>query len=338
MSTTDLDLDEDKRGFRLLRGRANTAFWMAIILIALMAFFSIATPNHAFFQVSNFQAMGRDAAIGILLAVGMTYVLGAGHLDLSVGANLVLASVLGAQTTVALGPHAGLGADLGLGLLVCLVVGAGMGAINGLLVTKAKVNSFVTTLATTGIATGATLVLASGTDVPGVPPEIQLNFGVVNLAGIPLTIVIIAPIVIVLWVALIRSRYGIRTVAIGSDQESAIRAGINVNRHVFSIFILSGTLAGVAGFLDITRFGSTDILGHTSDSLAAIAAVVIGGSSLFGGRASIGGSLVGACIPIVLGTGLVIAGLPSYYQQAVVGVILLVAVYLDQRRRSRSVG
>jgi ribose transport system permease protein len=319
-----------------LRGRTTTAFWMTVVLVALIALFSLVTPGHSFFQVSNFQAMGRDAAIGILLAVGMTYVLGAGHLDLSIGANLVLSSVLGAQAMAAFATSTNFVLNLLIGLLVCLGVGALIGVINGLLVTLARVNSFITTLATTGIAAGVTLVIAGGADVPGVPQGVQLNFGVVNVLGIPITILVVAPFVIVLWVALVKTRYGIRTVAIGSDTESAIRAGINVKRHVFSIFVLSGVLAGIAGFLDITRFGSTNILGHSTDSLAAIAAVVIGGTSLFGGRASIGGSLAGALIPVVLGTGLVIAGLPFYYQQAVVGVILLVAVYLDQRRRERS--
>jgi ribose transport system permease protein len=217
-----------------------------------------------------------------------------------------------------------------------LPVGAGIGVVNGLLVTLARVNSFIATLATTGIAAGVTLVIAGGADIPGVPQAVQLSFGVVNFLGIPVTILVIVPFVGVLWVVLLKTRFGIRTLAIGSDSESAIRAGISVKRHVFLIFVLSGILAGLAGFLDITRFGSTNILGHSADALAAIAAVVIGGTSLFGGRASIGGSLSGALIPVVLGTGLVIAGLPFYYQQAVVGVILLIAVYIDQRRRERS--
>ena len=320
-----------------MRTRTTTAFWMAVVLIGLVALFSVITPGHSFLQLSNFQAMGRDAAIGILLAVGATYVLGSGHLDLSIGANLVLSSVLGAKVMAHFATATGLLLDLLIGLVVCVVIGTIIGSVNGLLVTRARVNSFITTLATSGIAAGVTLVLAGGADIPGVPQGAQLKFGVVNLAGIPLTIWIITPIVLVLWVALVKTRYGIRTLAIGSDRESAVRAGIDVNRHTFTLFLLSGVLAGVAGFLDITRFGSTNILGHSTDALAAIAAVVIGGTSLFGGRASVGGSLAGALIPVVLGTGLVIAGLPFYYQQSVVGIILLVAVYLDQRRRESAV-
>lgn len=335
VATKDADVRAGR--FTAMRTRTTTAFWMTVVLAALIVFFSIVSPGHTFFQVSNFQAMGRDAPIGILLALAMTFMLGSGHLDLSVGANLVLSSVVGAKFMAGMGVSASLGLNLLVGLVVCALVGLVIGAINGLLVTRARVNSFITTLATSGIAGGLTLVIAHGADIPGVPQGVQLQFGVVNLAAVPLTIWIILPIIVILWVALLKTRYGVRTVAIGSDRESAVRAGINVNRHVVSIFLLSGLLAGLAGFLDITRFGSTNIQGHTADSLAAIAAAVIGGTSLFGGRASIGGTIAGALIPVVLGTGLVVAGLPFYYQQAVIGGILLVAVYLDQRRRERSI-
>jgi ribose/xylose/arabinose/galactoside ABC-type transport system permease subunit len=105
--------------WNIFRGRTTTAFWMALVLIALIVLFSLVTPNHAFFQVSNFQSMGRDGAIGILLAVGMTFVLGAGHLDLSIGANLVLSSVLGAQAMAAFATSTNFAANLSMGLVVC---------------------------------------------------------------------------------------------------------------------------------------------------------------------------------------------------------------------------
>lgn len=319
-----------------IRELSTTAFWMTLVLLGLIAVFALVTPNHAFWQISNFQAMGRDAAIGLLLAVAMTYILGSGHLDLSIGANLVLSSVFGAKVMAGLSANTSLAMTILIGFFACGIFGTLIGLINGLLITKARVNSFITTLATGGIAAGMTLVVANGADIAGVPSGVQLRFGVRNLSGIPLTIWIVSPVILILWVAMLKTRFGIKTLAIGSDRESALRAGINVDRHVFVLFIMSGMLAGIAGFLDITRFGSTNILGHTTDSLAAIAAVVIGGTSLFGGRASVGGTLAGSFIPIVLGTGLVIAGLPYYYQQAVVGAILLVAVYLDQRRRERT--
>lgn len=325
----------------LVQGRP-TAFWMTTALAALVVIFAVITPSGTFLQVSNFQSMGRDAAIGVLLAMGMTVALGAGLLDLSIGANLVLSSVIGAQVLEAVAGGTdvhgfALTRAIIVGAIVSVLVGAVFGFINGLLVTRARVNSFITTLATSGIAAGLVLVLSGGADVPGLPTDLQQSFGVVNFAGIPITVWIIAPIIAVLWIAMRRTRFGIKTLSIGSARDAAVRAGIKVDRQILAIFTLVGALAGAAGFLDITRFGSTNILGHTTDSLAAIAAAVIGGTSLFGGVASVGGSITGALIPVVLGTGLVIYGLPSYYQQIVVGAILLLAVYLDQRRREQTV-
>lgn len=222
-----------------------------------------------------------------------------------------------------------------VGAAAAIGSGAVFGAINGLIVTVAKVNAFIATLATMGIASGIVLVITGGSDVANVPPNLQEKFGVVNVVHVPVTVLIIAPIVALIWVASRKTTFGIKTLAIGSDGEAARRAGIGVEPHTLLLFVTMGALAGVAGFIDVVQLGSSNILGHTSDALAAIAAAVIGGTSLFGGRMSVGGSLAGALIPIVLGTGLVIYGLSPYYQQVVVGVVLLVAVYTDQRRRRR---
>jgi ribose transport system permease protein len=118
-------------------------------------------------------------------------------------------------------------------------------------------------------------------------------------------------------------------------REAASRAGINVRNHILSLFVLMGTFAGIAGILDLSRFATTNVGGYQTTALAAIAAVVIGGTSLYGGRASVGGSMVGALIPTVLATGLVIIGVESFYQLMVVGLILIIAVFVDQRRRER---
>jgi ribose transport system permease protein len=343
---TDVEVNDEelteasaRSGFRRALPH-GTAFWMAIAVLLLCVVFSLITPSGTFLSVSDFQSMGRDAAESILLATGMTFMLGAGLLDLSIGANLVMASVVGGLVVRGTASHSDvtgfalLWPSL-LGAAAAIGSGAAFGLINGLLVTVAKVNAFIATLATMGIAAGMVLVITGGADVANIPENLQDKFGIINVADIPVTILIIAPIVAVVWIATRKTTFGIRTLAIGSDEEAARRAGISFEWHVLLLFVLMGTLAGVAGFLDILQLGSSNILGHTSDALAAIAAAVIGGTSLFGGRMSIGGSVAGALIPIVLGTGLVIYGLSSYYQQVVVGGVLLVAVYTDQRRRTR---
>ena len=134
-------------------------------------------------------------------------------------------------------------------------------------------------------------------------------------------------------IVLAATRFGRYTYAIGSNEEAARRAGVNVDRHLIKVYALAGTLAGLAGFLSLARFGTTTIGGHATDNLQAIAAVVIGGTSLFGGIGTILGTVFGVFIPAVLQNGFVIVGVQPFWQQVAVGAVLIVAVYLDQLRR-----
>jgi len=127
-----------------------------------------------------------------------------------------------------------------------------------------------------------------------------------------------------------------RTLAIGSSQEASIRAGVDVAAHTIRLFVLMGMLVGVAAVIDIARNANTNVVGHQTDNLQAIAAVVLGGTSLFGGIASVGGSIIGTLIPVMLQNGLVIMQVAPFYQFVIVGVILILAVYFDQRRRERA--
>jgi ribose transport system permease protein len=318
---------------------------MALIVLGLIAAFGILSPNGAFLRVSNLTTITLNVSVAMLLAVGITLVLAAGELDLSIGANVVLSSVVAAKVLVALsggfedvrvGEYPTLWVGLVGGGIAGVLTGAAFGAVNGLLVTRLRINSFIVTLGTLGIGTGLAYVLTSGTNVPYVPRVIQTGFGVQKLFGlIPYPMIIVLAVSLVLWYTLHSTRFGLHTLAIGSSREAAERAGIRSSRHILILFVVMGTLAGVAALLDLTRFATTNIGGHQTTALAAIAAVVIGGTSLFGGRATIAGSMVGSLIPVVLGTGLVILGVPAFYQLIVVGVILIVAVFVDQRRRER---
>jgi ribose transport system permease protein len=323
----------------------STAFWMGAILVALVLGFGIASPDWAMLQFSNFQSMALSVSMIMLLAVGMTFVLGAGELDLSIGANVMLSSVVAAKVMAAVSGsaaeiQAGIYPNLAVGVLAGVLAGIGTGAlfglVNGLLATRLRISSFIVTLGTTGIGTGLAFVLSGGVNVPFVPRDIQTGFGALQLGGVvPLPTVLVVGISLVLWYVLVSTRFGLHTLAIGSSREAAGRAGINVPRHVLSLFVLMGAFAGLAGILDLSRFATTNVGGYQTTAMGAIAAVVIGGTSLFGGRASVGGSMVGALIPLVLATGLVIVDVDSFYQLIVVGMILVIAVYLDQRRRER---
>jgi ribose transport system permease protein len=148
-------------------------------------------------------------------------------------------------------------------------------------------------------------------------------------------VLIAAAIAFVGWLVLSQTRFGLECAAVGSNREAARRAGVRVNRMRVSIFILMGTLAAVAGLLDAARFTSVSVASHQQDNLSAIAAVIIGGTSLFGGRGSIGGSVIGTLIPVVLLSGLIIVGVEPFWQNISIGAILISAVAIDQFNRER---
>lgn len=330
---------------RLSRLATNPAFLVFIVLIALAIFFGFATPQHAFFHSSNLLTNMLDASELLLLAGGMTYLLGAGQLDLSIGSNLLLSSVVAAKVITALGgttaqisagsyPH--LLIALAVGIPAALGTGVLFGLMNGLAVTKLGINSFIVTLATMGIGLGSTYVLTNGTDVPYLPLQLQSGFGIAKIAGvIPVPVIVTLTIVAIGWFLLVATRYGLRTLAIGSSVEAAERAGVPVKKHLIMLFMQMGFLCAVAAIIDISRFGTTNVAGHQTDNLNAIAAAVIGGTSLFGGVASIGGAIIGTLIPVTLINGLILMSIDPFYQLIAIGVILLCAVYFQERRRKR---
>jgi ribose transport system permease protein len=337
------------RRFRSLRGA--TSIWLTLFIIALAIGFGIASAmvygTAVYLKVDNLLSIGLNAAQIMVLAMGMTYLIGAGHLDLSVGQSLILASVLGAKVMVtvggtseqvAAGQYPNLGLAIALGVLTALAVGAAVGLLNGLIVTRLRLSSFIVTLGTSGIAYGVALVLTSAANVPFIPDQIQQNFGGLKLLGfLPAPLALALVVAAIMWWFLRRTRFGLRTLAIGSSKEAAIRAGVNVDRHTTRLFVLMGVLVGIAAVIDLARNANTNVVGHQTDSLQAIAAVVLGGTSLFGGIASIGGSILGSLVPVMLQNGLVILQVQPFYQFVIVGIILILAVYFDQRRRERAI-
>jgi ribose transport system permease protein len=332
----------ERRG-RALRLPRKTVFWIAVIDVVLVLGFGLLSKNHAYLTVANFQNVALDAAQIVLLAMGETLLLGAGLFDISLGANLILSSVLGGKVMVAVSgtvaqesaghyPHLALG--IAAGVATCIAVGALVGAVNGLVVTRLKVNSLIATLAMLGIATGTADLVSHGTDVTNVPTSLQSGFGTVNFLGaIPDPALLTCAVGLVLWWLVARTRVGLHTVAIGSSRVAAVRAGLRVERHECALFILVGAIAGLAGFVDLARFATTNIAGHQIDALSAISGSVIGGTSLFGGVASIGGAVIGALLAVILQTGLVVVNLQSFWQLIVVGIVLILAVHVDARRR-----
>lgn len=224
-----------------------------------------------------------------------------------------------------------------LGLAVALASGAFWGLVNGLLIARARLTPLIVTLASMGIALGLARLMTGGVDLTGVPRSIVTSIGIGRIGGIPVIVLIACVFASVAGIALHMTRFGLYTYAVGSNEQGARRAGIKVDRHLISIYVFSGVCAGLAGYLTLTRFSSTTISGHAMDNLKAITAVVLGGASLFGGIGSMYGTAAGVFIPVVLASGLIIVGLPSFWQEVAVGIVLLAAVLLDQyRRRTRS--
>jgi ribose transport system permease protein len=208
--------------------------------------------------------------------------------------------------------------------------------VNGWLIAFVRLPPFVVTLGSLGAALGAARLLSGGSNVSGTPPELQEQVGLATVFGIPVPFIVAVGLVLVCGFLLSRTRWGERTYLIGSNEAAASRGGIPVARHTLSLYVLSGLLAACAGALELSRFGVASVsTGHTTELIAALAAVVIGGASLTGGVGTISGSVVGVLIPVVLANGLLIGGVERFWQDVVVGIILVAAVWFDQWRSAR---
>ncbi len=318
----------------------SNSLWIFLALILIIVVFSIMKPS-AFLGSYNIKTIFIDASVALTLSVGMTFVIITAGIDLSVGSVLVFSGVIALKVMIALAGGATASANAGWGTILVgvaagLAVGVGWGVINGVLIALLEIPPLIVTLGSFGAALGLADVLTGGVDLSGVPNSFGSSIGGGSVGPIPVLVLIAGVVTIVLGVVLHTTRFGRYTYAIGSNAEAARRSGINVNRHLIKIYALAGLLSGLGGVLSLAYFTTTTISGHTTDNLTAIAAVVIGGTSLFGGVGAMAGTVVGVFIPVVLASGLVIVGVQSFWQQVMIGVILVAAVYFDQlRRRAR---
>jgi ribose transport system permease protein len=316
---------------RLVAGSSTP---IGLILVGLIVVFSVLEYEN-FVSVSNARNIATDAAVLLVLAVGSTFVIVTAGIDLSVGSVLVFAGVIAAKAMEAVGGES-VGTLL-VGFAAALASGLAWGTLNGLLIAKAKIPPLIVTLGTLGMALGAALLITGGVDQRDVPFKLVETVGSGRLFGeLPYLVLIAFAVALAGGILLAATRFGRYTYAIGSNEEGARRAGIAVDRHLIKVYALAGTLAGLAGFLSLARFATTTIGGHSTDNLQAIAAIVIGGTSLFGGVGTMLGTVFGVFIPAVLQNGFVIVGLQPFWQQVAVGAVLIVAVYLDQLRRRSS--
>ncbi|OZC89961.1 sugar ABC transporter permease [Rhodococcus sp. 14-2483-1-1] len=307
-------------------------FQIVLVLAAICIVFSIMAPG-SFPEWGNIRQIIQNVSILAVLGIGMTFVIVTSGIDLSVGSVLVFSGVVSAKTMAAIGGD-GWGVAA-VGIVVALGCGLCWGLLNGFLIGKANVPPLIVTLGTLGGALGLSQVITGGVDIRDVPPVLVDTIGYGNFPAttIPLISSIALVLVVIFGIVLHRTKFGLYTFAVGSKEQSARRVGIKVDMHLVKVYALSGTLAGLAGILSLSQYGTTAIAGQSQTNLNVIAAVVIGGTSLFGGIGTMFGTVVGLFIPAVLQNGFVIVGVQPFWQQVAVGAVLIAAVYFDQRRR-----
>jgi ribose transport system permease protein len=323
-------------GRSLLMRIAELRAWLFLIL--LLIFFEtwarIAYGNSFVLNTYNLQSISVFATAPLLLALGQTFVIISAGIDLSLGFVMGLASVIAAHGANFAAVQLGLPPPLAMlgGVLAGTAVTIIPGLVNGALIAHLKVPPFIGTLGMYGVARGAAYLFAGGMTI-SVTNDWYSAIGNNRVLGIPVLVILTVIACIVMHYMLSQTRFGQHTYAMGASQAAARRAGINTKKLTMKIYFLSAIMAGVGGVLYTGRFSAGAAQAGEPLLLDSIAAVVIGGASLFGGRGTMLGTFIGVFIPELLATGLIIVGVNQYWQYILTGLVLGAAVYLDQIRR-----
>lgn len=314
---------------RRITRKLSGEFGIGIAFVLEFIFFALLSPY--FFTPDNLLNVSLQASITAIIAAGMTFVILTGGIDLSVGSLVAFAGIV--STTVlksGLPPAAGFGAAI----LAGVAVGSLSGAFAGFCITRFNIAPFIVTLATMTIWRGAAFVWTDGRPVWELPAGFAF-LGNGRVLAVPVPTIIMVLTFIASHIILTRTRFGRYVYAVGGNIEAARLAGIRTWRVLVNVYVLSGTLAALSGILLASRMNSGQPNAGVSYELDVIAAVVVGGTSLSGGAGSIVGTFIGAMLIAVLRNGLNLLNVNSYIQQVIVGVVILLAVMLDQIRRRR---
>lgn len=303
--------------------------FLAFLLLA--AILSVSNPY--FLTPGNVSNVLLQTSINGVLAIGMTFVILTRGIDLSVGSVVALAGIVSASfaTTSATAGIAGAPYPFYLALAIGILVGVACGTVVGMIVSRFSVPAFVATLGMLSAARGMTLIYGGGKPVPALTPEFRW-IGTGSVLGVPMPVILLALVFFASWWVLTRTRFGRYIYAVGGNPHAAKTSGINVTRIRFLVYVISCGLSGLAGMMLSARTGSALPQAGIAYELDAIAAVVIGGTSLSGGVGRVTGTLIGALIIGVMNNGLDLMGIQSYYQQVLKGALIVGAVMLDQKR------
>ncbi len=296
-------------------------------LLGLIGLFVIITIlNPGFLAPANLANLLRQVSINALISFGMTFVILTGGIDLSVG------SILALSTALMAGLMKG-GTDPILAMIVCGLIGVILGTLNGLIITVGRVAPFIATLATMTIFRGATLVYTDGRPISGLSSNPFFTaFGGGDIGGLPIPAITMFVMFLLLWFVLSKTTLGRKTYAVGGSEKVSFIAGIRISRVKVFAYAITGFLCAIAGIIITSRLNSAQPTAGTGYELDAIAAVVLGGTSLVGGKGRLSGTLVGALIIGTLTNGLNILNVSSFYQQVVKGVVILLAVLMDRKK------
>ena len=302
------------------------SYAISLVFLLLIIIFTIASPQ--FFTAENLFNVARQIAMLGISAVGMTFVLLAGGIDLSVGSLLSLVSVVCAKIMV----EAGI--DPGLAVLLTLGMCCGIGALNAFFINEINIPPLITTLGMMTILRGISYVLSDGKHVWGFPDGFRV-IGQGYVGPIPVPVIIMIVIFIFGQIFLTKTPFGRWTYGIGNNEEATRLSGINVKRMKYLLYILSSLLTGIAGIILLSRMCSGQPKVGTGYELEVVTAVVLGGVSIFGGQGKILGVLFGVLIIGVLENGMILLNVSDYYQQIIIGLVLLVAVGFDNKISGR---
>ncbi len=301
-----------------------------LFLGLLIVFFT--SQNERFISLRNLTNILTEGSIYGIIAVGMTFVILTAGVDLAVGSLLAFAGMAGA-TVAGL-----LGADVSFSWMVALssaiLVGAAAGYLQGKAVTGLRIPPFIVTLGGMTIWRGATLILHDGAPISGFDSSYRW-WGTGTILHVPVPVALFVMVAALGYIVQRYTRYGRHVYAVGGNPEAARLNGLNVTAIVTSVYVIVGVLSGLAGFLQSARLGAAEATAGTGYELRVIASVVIGGASLSGGRGGIGGTIIGALLIGVLTNGLVIMHVSSYWQQVVIGLIIVAAVAFDTFAKAR---
>jgi ribose/xylose/arabinose/galactoside ABC-type transport system permease subunit len=323
MTTSSLDQDTKKKKFRISASVMNMAPRVSILLL-LGLVLAILSPY--FLKVNNLINVLSMASIPIILAIGQTLVVLTGNIDLSLGAVFSIGGVVPAALMKFLN------VPVPIAVLAGVIAGGLMGMANGVLISKVKLPSFIATYGLKVAVTGIAVAILQGYVVYGFPDAFRF-LGIDRVLNIPVPIYVATIVFVLIWFLLRRSTFGRKLYATGANMEAARLSGIKVDWVIIWAFVLAGMLAALAGIIQVSRVNSSHAFLGDTMLLPAIAAVVLGGTSMFGGIGGVFGTVIGALIMSVIDNGLNLVGAPSILQQFIVGVIILLAIVIDQTVR-----